>query len=72
MTMAQLRDLITSIGDLRAALRRADVAADKAALYQALRLRMTYRHQTNSVRVKAELGPDAVGIECLSEDQLGR
>jgi hypothetical protein len=64
----EIRDLIKGVDHVRQALRRADSAADKALLCQSLRLRMTYQAQQNSVRAEAELGPDAVGIERVSED----
>jgi site-specific DNA recombinase len=70
LTKPQIRDLIMNVDHLRQALRRADSAADKAVLYQSLRLRLTYQPQQNSVRAEAELGPDAVSIECVSEGGL--
>jgi hypothetical protein len=54
--------MVANVGGLRTAIRRAELAADKAKLYELLRLRLTYRPQTNSVRVEAELDPDAVSI----------
>jgi hypothetical protein len=67
LTKPRIQDLIKGVNHLRQALRRADSAADKALLYQSLRLRMTYQPQQKSVRAEAELGPDAVGMECVSE-----
>jgi hypothetical protein len=70
LTRQQIRGLITAVGDLRAAIRRADLKPMKSALYQRLRVRLTYDPGTNSVRAEADLGPDAVGIGSVSEGGL--
>lgn len=61
LTRQQIRGLITAVDDLRAAIRRAEAKPAKTALYQQLRVRLTYDPGNNSVRAEADLGPDAVG-----------
>jgi glycosyltransferase A (GT-A) superfamily protein (DUF2064 family) len=39
--------MVANVGGLRTAIRRAELAADEAKIYQSLRARLTYRPQTN-------------------------
>jgi site-specific DNA recombinase len=70
LTKPQIRRLITAVGDLRAAIRRAEAKPAKTALYQQLRVRLTYDPGNNSVRAEADLGADAVGNGFVSEGGL--
>jgi len=67
LTRQQIRGLIRAVGDLRTAIRRADAKPAKTALYQQLRIRLTYDPGNNNVRAEADLGPDVVGIGFVSE-----
>jgi site-specific DNA recombinase len=69
LTRQQIRGLITAVGDLRTAIRRAEAKPAKTALYQQLRVRLTYDPGNNSVQAEADLGPDAVGNGFVPEDQ---
>lgn len=72
LSKPEIRDLVTAVGDLRMALRRAATKPAKMDVYQRLGIRMTYYPARNAVRVEAEVGPDAVGIGCVSEDRFAR
>lgn len=69
LTRPQIRELITAVGDLRAAIRRAEAKPAKTALYQQLRVRLTYDPANTSVRAEANLDSDAVGNGFVSEDR---
>jgi site-specific DNA recombinase len=56
MTTDQISDLVTKLGDIIGVLRDAD-PADRAEVYQQLRLRLTYHPAEQKVRVQAQ--PDA-------------
>lgn len=72
LSRLQIRELITAVGDIRTAIRRADAVPAKTAVYQRLGIRLVYLPAENSVRAEANLGPDAispdvVGIGSVSE-----
>ena len=54
MSRAEIRGLVTALGDIAAALRDAD-PADKAEVYRQLGLRLTYRPETQTVRASVDL-----------------
>lgn len=66
LSKQEMRDLISMAGDLRKAIRQANVAPVKGALYRRLGIRLVYHAETNSVHAKADLASDAVGIGSVS------
>jgi site-specific DNA recombinase len=70
LSKGEIRELVTAVGDLRVALRRADAKPAKMEVYQRLGIRLTYHPARNVVRAEAEVGPDAVGIGFVSEGGL--
>ncbi len=66
LSRQQIRDLINSAGDLRKIIKQANTAPAKSTLYRQLGVQLVYHPETNSVRAKADLAPDAVGIRFVS------
>ncbi|MGH3976082.1 MAG: hypothetical protein ACRDS9_22560 [Pseudonocardiaceae bacterium] len=59
LTKQQIRDLITAVGDLRTAIRRADAAHAKTVVYQRLRIRLVYQPATRQRPTDRGMSPVA-------------
>ncbi|MGR6320810.1 recombinase family protein [Micromonospora soli] len=64
MSRAEIRDLVTALGDIAAALRDAD-PADKAEVYRQLGLRLTYQPETQTVRASVDLSAHRGVMVCV-------
>ena len=64
MSRAEIRGLVTALGDIAAALRDAD-PADKAEVYHQLGLRLTYQPETQTVRASVDLSAHRGVMVCV-------